>query len=92
MHWDEFAAACPEIAERAKARFQADQLVLIGTVRRDGSPRISPNEVDFAAGRLMLGMMWRSRKAVDLTRDPRAVLHSVPSDRENRGGSLRSLG
>ncbi len=66
--------------------------MLIGTVRRDGSPRISPNEVDFAAGKLMLGMMWRSRKAMDLARDPRAVLHSVPSDRENRGGDVKLYG
>jgi hypothetical protein len=92
VQWDQFAAECPEIARRARSRFAADELVLIGTLRRDGSPRISPNEVDFAAGRLMFGMMWRSRKALDLARDPRAVLHSVPSDRTNLGGDVKLHG
>lgn len=92
MRWDAFEAACPEIAERARARFSADELVLLGTLRRDGSPRISPCEIDFAAGRLMVGMMWRSRKALDLMRDPRVVVHSVPSDKTNLGGDVKLYG
>jgi hypothetical protein len=55
MRWDEFADRCPEIAGLARQRFVKDELVLLGTNRRDGSPRISPNEIDFAAGRLLLG-------------------------------------
>jgi pyridoxamine 5'-phosphate oxidase-like protein len=93
MQWEEFANACPEIAGRAMSRFtDADHLVLVGTIRRDGSPRISPNEVEIAAGRLMLGMMWRSRKAMDILRDPRVVLHSVPKDREGAGGDVKLYG
>lgn len=42
MRWKEFADACPEIAERAEERFRTDQLVMLGTLRTDGSPRISP--------------------------------------------------
>ncbi len=48
----------------------------MGTLRKDGSPRIScvlPYVLD---GELYLGMMWRSRKAVDLLRDSRLVLHN----------------
>jgi len=93
MQWEEFARACPEIAERAKSRFEgADHMVLVGTIRRDGSPRISPNEVEFVAGRLMLGMMWRSRKAMDIARDPRVVVHSVPKDRQGTGGDVKLYG
>ncbi|HZD78826.1 MAG TPA: pyridoxamine 5'-phosphate oxidase family protein [Actinomycetota bacterium] len=92
MRWDEFEAACPEIATLARERFAADQLVLVGTIRADGSPRISPNEVDLAAERLLLGMMWRSRKALDLLRDPRVVVHSVPTDRFNTGGDVKLYG
>jgi hypothetical protein len=92
MNWDEFATRCPEIATLARARFQKDQLVLVGTVRRDGSPRISPNEVDFGLGLLFLGMMWQSKKALDLARDPRLVVHSVPADRMNRGGDVKLYG
>jgi hypothetical protein len=81
MQWDEFVKACPEIGEQAQERFARDELVLLGTLRRDGWPRISPCEVDMAEGHLMLGMMWRSPKALDLRRDPRLAVHSVQCDR-----------
>jgi hypothetical protein len=55
MRWDEFAATCPRIADLAEDRFRADELVILGTIRPDGSPRLSPCEVDFAAGHLLLG-------------------------------------
>ena len=92
MRWDEFAKACPQIASLAEARLRADELVMLGTVRPDGSPRVSPCEVDFAAGRILLGMMWRSRKAMDLLRDPRLAVHSVPSDRMNPSGDVKLYG
>ncbi len=93
MRWDEFAAACPDIADLAEERFRKDELVMLGTIRPDGSPRISPPcEVDFAAGRLFLGMMWRSKKALDLLRDPRIAVHSVPSDKMNPGGDVKLYG
>lgn len=92
MHWTEFAAACPEIAELAEQRFRKDEVVLVGTLRKDGSPRISPNEVDFAEGNLFVSMMWRSKKALDLLRDPRCVVHSVPITRMNPGGDIKLYG
>ena len=92
MRWDEFTDACPEIAALARDRFTKDELVLVGTIRKDGSPRISPNEPDFAAGRLFVSMMWRSKKALDVLRDPRVVVHSVPSDRMNPGGDVKLCG
>ena len=92
MRWRAFATACPEMARLAEERFRQDQLLLVGTIREDGSPRISPNEVDLAAGELFFGMMWQSRKAVDLARDPRCVLHSVPTDKDNPGGDVKLYG
>ena len=92
MRWEAFAEACPEIATLARERFARDELLMLGTIRRDGSPRVSPCEVDFAAGRIILGMMWRSRKALDLLRDPRATVHSVPTDRMNRDGDVKLYG
>ena len=92
MRWHAFAEACPEIAALAEERFRHDQLLLVGTIRGDGSPRISPNECDLAGGELFIGMMWQSRKAVDLARDPRCVLHSVPSDKDNPGGDVKISG
>jgi Pyridoxamine 5'-phosphate oxidase len=92
VRWQEFETACPELAQLAHGRFSADELVLLGSIRRDGSPRISPVEPDFARGELMLGMMWRSRKALDLLHDPRLVVHSLPSDKTNPGGDVKLYG
>ena len=92
MRWDGFAAACPEIAGQAERRFTEDELCMLGTLRADGSPRISPCELDVADGDLMLGMMWQSRKALDLLRDPRCVLHSCTSDRMATQGDVKLSG
>ena len=92
MRWDEFERACPEIGELARDRFARDQLVLVGTIRADGSPRISPNECDFAGGRLFVSMMWRSRKALDLLRDPRVAIHSVTCDKAGTDGDVKLYG
>jgi hypothetical protein len=92
MRWDEFERACPQIGTPARERFIADELVILGTTRPDGTARISPCELDFTKGRLLLGMMWRSHKALDLHRDPRLTVHSVPSDRMNPGGDIKLRG
>ena len=92
MPWDAFEAACPELASRARERFSKDELVMLGTLRADGSPRISPCETDIAQGHLFIGMMWRSKKAIDLQRDPRCVVHSVTCDRMGTDGDLKLYG
>jgi Pyridoxamine 5'-phosphate oxidase len=92
VRWNEFAAACPELAALGEQRFRSHGLCLVGTLRRTGYPRISPVEPDFVDGELMLGMMWRSPKALDLLRDPRCVIHSVVSDREGGEGDFKLYG
>lgn len=92
MRWDEFERECPRIADMTRERFAADEVVMLGTLRADGSPRISGNEPDFAEGHLLLGMMWESRKVLDLRRDPRCTVHSVPRTRMNPGGDIKLSG
>jgi hypothetical protein len=92
MRWDEFAAACPELAALGEERLRERELCLVGTLRRNGWPRISPVEPEFVDGELMLGMMWRSPKALDLLRDPRLVVHSVVSDRMGSEGDFKLYG
>jgi hypothetical protein len=89
MRWEEFAAACPELASLGEERLRARELCLLGTLRKNGYPRISPVEPEFVDGDLMLGMMWQSPKALDLLRDPRCVVHSVVSDREGTEGDFK---
>jgi pyridoxamine 5'-phosphate oxidase-like protein len=89
LRWDGFAEACPEIADRAAERFRRRELCMLGTLRADGSPRISPCELDLCEGHLILGMMWQSRKALDLLHDPRCVLHSCTTDRMGTEGDAK---
>ena len=92
VRWDEFAAAAPELAALGEERLRGRELCLVGTLRANGWPRISPVEPEFVDGELMLGMMWRSPKALDLLRDPRLVVHSVVSRREGDEGDFKLYG
>ena len=92
MRWDEFAAAAPELAQLGEERFREKELCLVGTLRKNGWPRISPVEPDFVDGELMLGMMLRSPKARDLLRDPRITLHSAVSSRMGTEGDFKLYG
>jgi hypothetical protein len=89
VRWDEFTAACAELASLGEKRLRARELCLLGTLRKNGYPRISPVEPEFVDGELMLGMMWQSPKARDLLRDSRCVVHSVVSDREGTEGDFK---
>ena len=78
--WRDVVDSEPEFAERARAFLDAGVHKTIATLRRDGSPRISGTEAKIADGELWFGAMWRSRKALDLRRDPRFALHSASID------------
>ena len=78
--WAEFAAAEPALAGEVTRRFAIRKHKTLATLRKDGSPRISGIEVEFADGEVYLGMMPASRKLEDLRRDPRLALHSPTED------------
>lgn len=65
---------------------------MLGTLRADGTPRISPCEAYIVEGDLMLGMMWRSKKALDLQRDPRLTVVTPQADRSPGFGDLKLYG
>src|SRR5438067_12360537 len=73
--WAEFAAAEPALAGEVARRFAIRKHKTLATHRKDGSPRISGIEVEFADGETYLGMMPASRTLEDLRRDPRPALH-----------------
>ena len=52
----------------------------MATLRRDGSPRISGTEVEFADGELRIGSMPGAVKALDLRRDARVAIHGPTTD------------
>ena len=92
MDWGEFQRKSPRIASAGAERFQRSRLALIGTLTRDGWPRVSPVEPLFLANDLVLGMIWRSAKALDLLRDPRCMLHSVVTDPDANEGEFKLKG
>jgi len=92
MTWDEFKTAVPELAEAGEKLFDRVSVVLVGTLRKDGSPRISPVEPLIAGGQLYLGMMPASFKAQDLLRDGRCTIHSLISDKNAPEGEFKLHG
>ena len=77
--WRDLEQAAPHIARAGRALLDQARVALLGTLRPDGSPRISPVEPYFADGQLIFGLMTWSGKARDLRRDPRCALHTTIS-------------
>jgi len=92
VNWHQFALASPELAAIGQKRLEGPGLALVATLRTNGWPRISPVEAFIVDAQLLLGMMWRSKKALDLLRDPRVAVHSVTCDREGAEGDFKVYG
>ena len=91
LRWADLASV-PRLAAVAHDRLIAPGVLLVVTVRRDGTPRLSPVEPFVLDGDLWLSMMWHSRKAADLLRDERVLLHSIVTSREGRAGEVKVHG
>lgn len=76
VSWSAFASDAPELAAAVQGALERHGFAFVGTVRRDGSPRISPVEVHVSDGRLFVVLIPRTAKAHDLDRDPRIALQS----------------
>ena len=92
MKWADFEASAGDLAALGLEGFREQNLCLVGTLRADGWPRISANEVYFVDGELMLGMMPNSRKSHDLERDPRITVMTPQCDREAKRGDFKIYG
>lgn len=97
MHWGRFAEEQPDLAALGQQRLGQQRLggpgvVLVGTVRADGTARISPVEPLFWEDDLWLSMLWGSHKAADLRRDPRVLVHSIVVSREGTLGEYKLRG
>ena len=92
MRWSELERAQPGLARLGKERLVAPGVLLVATVRRDGTPRLSPVEPYVLDGELWLSMLWQSTKAADLLRDPRILVHSIITNREGGEGEFKIRG
>jgi Pyridoxamine 5'-phosphate oxidase len=92
MRWSDLEERQPGLAALGRRLLIERGVVLVGTTRSDGTPRISPVEPFILDGELMLSMLWGSRKAGDLLRDPRILVHSIVLGRDGGDGELKIRG
>lgn len=92
MRWEDLQSQAPRLAGAAHDRLIAPGVVLVVTIRRDGTPRVSPVEPLILDGDLWLSMMWQSRKAADLVRDDRILVHSITTTRDGNEGEVKVRG
>jgi hypothetical protein len=92
MDWSELADAQPRLAGLGRERLLDRGVVLVATIRADGTPRLSPVEPFILNGALWLSMLWGSTKAADLQRDPRILVHSVITSRDGGEGEFKIRG
>jgi hypothetical protein len=90
--WADFEGAAPELAAQGRELIDRFGFVLMGTIRRDGAPRISPVEARVVQGHLMLVMIRGTHKARDLLRDSRLVLNTPVFDPADPGFELKLRG
>lgn len=90
--WSEFERQAPALSALCFQRFRATELLMLGTLRKNGYPRISPTEWTIFEGALVLGGIWQAKKALDLLRDPRCTLHSTTTDKNGQEGDAKLWG
>jgi hypothetical protein len=93
--WQEFTDEVPEFAARVEARLRAFVHLTMATIRADGGPRISGNEIRFKSSHLYVAGMPMARRWDDLRRDPRVAIHSgsaSPDDPSSWAGDAKVSG
>ena len=92
MRWSDLVREQPMLADLGARRLLDPGVVLVVTIRRDGAARLSPVEPLLWDGDLWLSMGLGSRKAADLRRDPRILVHSIVTDRSGTTGEYKVRG
>jgi hypothetical protein len=92
MRWHDFESQQAVLASVGAQKLTGPGVVLVATIRRDGSPRLSPVEPLLWDGDLWLSMGLGSRKAADLRRDPRILVHSIVTSRNGQDGEYKLRG
>lgn len=91
MSWKALEESDPKLAEFGLSRFNTG-IAYLGTVTKDGSPRVHPVTPIIGQGRLFLFMEPTSPKGHDLRRGSRYALHSMVEDTDGGGGEFLITG
>ncbi len=92
MRWRDLQEQQPRLGAIVRDRLVGPGVLLVVTIRRDGTPRLSPVEPFVLDGDLWLSMLLGSRKAADLVRDPRVLVHSTVTGPEGDDGEVKVRG
>ena len=92
MRWGDLERQQPRFAALGRERLVEPGVVLVGTTRRDGTPRISPVEPLVWDEEFWLSMLPGSLKAADLIRDQRILIHSIVTSRDGAAGEYKVRG
>ncbi|MFD0362261.1 pyridoxamine 5'-phosphate oxidase family protein [Nocardia sp. GCM10030253] len=91
--WSQFTEEAPQIAAVFTRRHKATgNLCMLGTLRSDGFPRISPVEPIVFEDMLVIVGMPNTAKFKDLERDPRFCLHTATVDTQVSDGDAKLFG
>ncbi len=90
--WQMLQEQAPDLARAIESRLHANLHHILGTIRPDGTPRLSGTEVEVTPTRLRIGMMPDSLKLRDAERDPRFELHTAPLDPDLVDGDAKLRG
>jgi hypothetical protein len=92
VRWTEFEQGESRLAALGRRLLGDPGVVLVVTIRADGTPRLSPVEPLFWNEDLWLSMGWGTLKAADLGRDARILVHSIVTGRDGTGGEYKVRG
>ena len=91
--WNDFTDGAPRVSGVFARRHAATgNLCLMGTLRSDGYPRISPVEPRIFEDHLVIAGMPGTTKFRDLGRDPRFTLHTATVDTHVSDGDAKLWG
>jgi hypothetical protein len=92
LRWADLVREQPRLAALGATKLIEPGVVLVATIRSDGTPRLSANEPLLFEGDLVLSMLWGSTKAQDLLRDGRILVHSIVTSRSGGPGEFKIRG
>jgi hypothetical protein len=92
FRWADFERQAPMVAAKGRGLIERHRYMLAGTIRRDGTPRISPVETHLIDGELILALEAGTHKANDLVRDSRIVLNAPITDPDDPGAEFKLRG
>ena len=88
MSWIKFELESPDLAAFGRERFTKNDVSFLGTVRKDGSPRVHPVTPILSPNRLFIFVSEDSPKFKDLQTDTRYQLHSLVEDSDGGNGEF----